>query len=234
MSDVIALVVIIAIVILIVYLWKKNNDPQQDRNNVADSNKDNITISDSDDFNMWQRERRDLSRQSVTDIGENLTPVDGDKLSETRVAEIVQSINEEILERERQKNEPRTSDVRYSIEIDVFELKPTFQELLLQYIEEKGISHIDFYKAAWIDRKLFSAISNHPYYKPKKETAVACCFGLKLSVQEAEKLMDAAGYSLSKSILWDVIIRYCIEHKIYNINQVNQILDAHGEKCIGC
>ena len=197
MFDLIVLAVIIAIVVVIAYLWKKNSN-------------------------------------SKTDLGESFTPVDGNKLPETRVAEIVQAIHEEMLERERQKDEPKTSDIRYSIDVNAFELKPTFQELLMQYIEEKEISHIDFYKAAWIDRKLFSAISNHPYYKPKKETAVACCLGLRLSLSEATKLMAAAGYSLSESILWDVIIRYCIEHEIYDINQVNQILDAHGEKCIGC
>lgn len=182
---------------------------------------------------LWNRYNPvEQDKQGGEEVDEEfLTPTESENLLspeevEIIVGEIKQSLDDD--------SQGKKSDIRYSISFDESLLKPTFQEMLLDLINEKNVYHIDFYKAAWIDRKLFSAIMNNKYYKPKKTTAVACCLGLRLSLLEATRLMEAAGYSLSESILWDVIIRYCIEHEIYDINQVNQILDAHGEKCIGC
>ncbi len=109
----------------------------------------------------------------------------------------------------------------------------TFQERLLELIENKGMTNREFYKAAYMDRKLFSAINNNPLYQPKKETAVACCFGLKLDLAEAEKMLKLAGYTLSLSIRWDRIIYYCFEKGITDIDVVNDILYEAGAKCIG-
>lgn len=100
-------------------------------------------------------------------------------------------------------------------------------------IEQKGMSAPEFYNAAFIDRKLFSAIKNNEYYQPSKETAVACCFGLKLSLRASEELLRTAGYSLSLSIPWDRVIYYCLGHNIKDLNDVNELLYYMGEKCIG-
>ena len=109
----------------------------------------------------------------------------------------------------------------------------TFQERLLDMIKEKDMSNPEFYNAALIDRKLFSAIKRNPDYRPKKETAVACCFGLGLNLKEAEKLIEAAGYSLSLSILWDRIVYFCLAHRITDLDRVNALLYAEDQKCIG-
>ena len=109
---------------------------------------------------------------------------------------------------------------------------PTFQEMLMKCIEMKGMENSEFYKAALLDRKLFSAIKNNPDYQPKKETAVACCFGLQLNRFDAEKLLELAGYTLSMAIGWDRVIYYCLQNKIYDIDVVNEILWEEGEKCI--
>ena len=74
---------------------------------------------------------------------------------------------------------------------------------------------------------------NNEYYQPSKETAVACCFGLKLSLRASEELLRTAGYSLSLSIPWDRVIYYCLGHNIKNLNDVNELLYYMGEKCIG-
>lgn len=112
-------------------------------------------------------------------------------------------------------------------------MEPTFQELLLELIALKGYSNKDFYKAAGIDRKLFSAMKNNVNYRPKKETAVACCFGVKAYKDEAIMLLNAAGYSLSMSIPWDRVIYYCLNEEITELDHVNQLLYEVGEKCIG-
>ena len=109
---------------------------------------------------------------------------------------------------------------------------PTFQEMLMTCIEKKHMSNKEFYKAALIDRKLFSAIKNNRRYQPKKETAVACCFGLGLSLKDSEKLLELAGYKLSLAITWDRVVYYCLMNSIVDIDDVNELLYAEGEKCI--
>ncbi len=188
-----------------------------------------------------EKEKRDLNNKPVSDENERLTPSSDKQLCpEDEIADYVA----EIEGLSSASEDTIRHDARYSISVNlddydsnplsIDKLDPTFQEQLLKLISENGLTNVEFYNAAWIDRKLFSAINSNKYYKPKKETAVACCFGLRLSLSEAEKLLKAAGYALSDSILWDRIIRYCLEHDINRIEQVNQILDKMGEKCIGC
>ena len=108
----------------------------------------------------------------------------------------------------------------------------TFSDKIERFIQSKNLTSVQFYKAADIDRKVYSAMRNNKRYQPKKETAIACCFGLGLSLEETEELLDSAGYSLSTSIRRDVIIRYCLLQHNYSIYDVNAILDAAGEKTL--
>ncbi len=110
--------------------------------------------------------------------------------------------------------------------------KKTFQEELLDYIDQKGMTNREFYKAAFLDRKLFSAIKNNVAYQPSKETAVACCIGLKLSLNEARDLLGLAGYELSLSIKWDKVVYYCLENEIYDFDSINYLFYLLHEKGI--
>lgn len=112
--------------------------------------------------------------------------------------------------------------------------EPSFTEILMKEIEVKGMSGVEFYKAAHMDRKLFSAMKNNSLYKPKKETAIACCFALNMDIKAAQKLLDAAGFTLSMSIAFDRVVYYCLENKIYDLSVVNEILYEMGEKTIMC
>ena len=107
--------------------------------------------------------------------------------------------------------------------------KESFSELLLRMIDEKGLKDSDAYKNANIDRRLFSKIRGDVNYMPSKKTAISFCLALQLEMDEAEKLLEAAGYSFSKSSRFDLIIRYLIENKEYNIHFVNIVLDDYGE-----
>ena len=80
------------------------------------------------------------------------------------------------------------------------------------------------YKRANIDRKLFAKIRKDENYKPSRKTAIALAIALKLSLPEAQDLLKRAGFSLSQSSTFDLIIRFCLEHQIYDINDVNSIL----------
>ena len=109
---------------------------------------------------------------------------------------------------------------------------PTFSEYITRGIAERGLTPNEFYISAKMDRKLFSAIKTNVNYQPKKETAVACAFALKLSLKDAEDLLQSAGYSLSMSIQWNRVVYYCLREGITDIADVNELLYELDEKLI--
>ena len=112
------------------------------------------------------------------------------------------------------------------------ELDETFSESLLKLIDRKGESDSVIYNKANIDRKHFSKIRKSDYH-PSKKTAVALAIALELSLDETRDLIGRAGYALSNSNYFDVIIEYCIKNKIYDIFQVNMILFEYDQVLLG-
>ena len=104
------------------------------------------------------------------------------------------------------------------------EKEDTFQARLFHLIDKTGESDPEVYKRANIDRKLFAKIRKDENYKPSRKTAIALALALKLPLAETGDLLSRAGYALSMSTTFDLIIRYCIEHRIYDIIEVNAIL----------
>lgn len=136
-------------------------------------------------------------------------------------------------------------DVRYSRSIrseeeEVEHLKQwleknhttSFQQDLMRLIYERNLTEVEFYKAALLDRKLFSAIRNNIYYIPSKDTALACCLALHLDLPDAEALLKKAGITLSHTYTKDLIIEYCILQHIFDIDTVNTLLDHYGERSL--
>lgn len=108
--------------------------------------------------------------------------------------------------------------------------KPSFNKFLFKYIDESGMSDAEVYKKAGLDRRLFSKIRSNPEYHPGKSTAIALALALELDMMRTEKLIEAAGYSLSDSETFDLVITYCIENKVFSINDVNMALDYFSLK----
>ncbi|MEH7255026.1 hypothetical protein V7111_23220 [Neobacillus niacini] len=115
-----------------------------------------------------------------------------------------------------------------NVEIEDFikiKRQPTFHQTLFRFIDKKGTSDSDIYKRAGIDRRHFSKIRSNSEYKPKKNTVIALALALELTKKETEKLLSSAGYTLSDSDTFDLVIQFCIEKKIYDFYFINQALD---------
>lgn len=112
-------------------------------------------------------------------------------------------------------------------------INSTFVDKLLFYIDQKGMREPEVYKAAQIDRRLFSKIISNKDYRPSKDTALALAFALNLSLVETNDFLERAGYTLSHSIKRDIILEYFICEKIYNLNKINAFLYYANEKIIG-
>ena len=115
----------------------------------------------------------------------------------------------------------------------------SFSSMVMRKIKEKGISDVECYKAANVNRQIFSKIrssageKDKDYYQPTKNTALSFTVALKLSLEESYELLKKAGFTFSKSNKTDIIVEYCIKNKIFDITKVNDILFYYDQPILG-
>ncbi len=120
-----------------------------------------------------------------------------------------------------------------SLEMLLEETDAGFSETLLQLIDRTGKKDSEIYKKANIDRKLFSKIRNNKAYKPSKSTALAFAIALELDLEETKDFIARAGFALSHSSKFDIIVEYFILHGNYNVFELNEVLFAFDQPLIG-
>ena len=113
------------------------------------------------------------------------------------------------------------------------ELDESFQQMLMRKIAESGEKPSDIYHRANISKAHFSKINCDEHYKPTKKTVCAFAIALKLSPDETKELLMKAGFALSHSSLFDVIIEYFIRNGNYDIFAVNEALFDYDQELLG-
>ena len=112
-------------------------------------------------------------------------------------------------------------------------LDESFSQMLLRKIDEAGIKDSDCYNRAHLNRALFNKIKNDPSYRTSKETVIALGLALRLERPDFCELLTKAGFALSPSSKFDVIIDFCLHNRIYDIMEVNELLFTHDQALLG-
>ena len=120
-----------------------------------------------------------------------------------------------------------------NLDMALEQLDETFSQKLLRMIKERNMNESDVYKRAFVDRRHFSKIKKDAYYTPNKKTVLAFAIAMELSTDETKDLLRSAGYALSRSSKFDVIIAYFLEEKIYDMFEVNEVLYEYEQPFFG-
>ena len=122
-----------------------------------------------------------------------------------------------------------TMSVNRNIDNLMNQLEETFSQRLLRMIDERGMTDSEAYTRAYVDRRHFSKIRKDVNYVPNKKTVLAFTIALELSLDEAKDLLASAGFALSRSSKTDIIVAYFLQNKIYDMFEINDVLDAYGQ-----
>ena len=137
------------------------------------------------------------------------------------------------LQEERLPSAPMAASKAASLEDMLKQADAGFTETLLKLIDKTGKKDSEVYKKALLSKQHFSKIRNNPNYKPTKPTAISLALALELNLEETKDLIGRAGYALTNSSKFDLIIRYFIEQGNYNLVEINIALYEFDQPLLG-
>lgn len=142
-------------------------------------------------------------------------------------------LDESAVMRECLPCEPMSTAKAMSLEDMLKQADAGFTETLLKLIDKAGKKDSEVYKRANLSKQHFSKIRNNPNYKPTKPTAIALALALELDIDATKDLIGRAGYALTNSSKFDLIIRYFIEQGNYNVVEINMALYEFDQSLLG-
>ncbi len=147
------------------------------------------------------------------------------------------SCNEEAPSIERARRvrdaDASVSSICYDTAPPQFRLDAGFREILFRLIDQSGMTDVQCYKKANVDKRTFSKIKGQKDYRPSKQTVLAFAIALRLNIRQTQALLATVGFTLSRSILFDVIVRYFIENGIYDVFAINEVLFHYDQTLLG-
>ena len=133
--------------------------------------------------------------------------------------------------KERAANVSEASGI--SLQEYLKQMDQSFQEMLFDLIDQSGMTDVECYKRANVDKRTFSKIKSSKDYKPSKQTAIAFAISLRLDMEATQRLLATLGFTLSRSNRFDKIIQFFIQSANYDIFEINEALFEFDQKLLG-
>lgn len=106
-----------------------------------------------------------------------------------------------------------------------------FIDYIYFIMDMKNLTPSEVYKNADIDRRTWSKIISNQMI-PSLEMTVKIAIGLQLTNEECKILLKKLNYTLSRSSNFALVIRYCLDNKIYSLIKINELLYEKGSKTL--